>query len=281
MALFRTIESARSLKQRLFNDPLAFEFLTPSLRVPAVLARFPPFGEAISLMIDLRWKGARTSGIARTRYIDDCLKKALRNGYKQLLLLGAGFDSRAYRINELKSIPVIEVDHPSTSRHKQRLLEHSLGKLPSNVHFLEIDFNKQNLREALQGISCDRSLPTVIIWEGVTNYLTAEGVERTFQSLLYFQRCLLIFTYIDKAVLEPEVKSRQTASVKARLSKVDENWTFGFDPPRLPAFLSSHGFRLLEDIAANEYRLLYLPPRKRFLQGYAFYRIAVAETAFR
>lgn len=279
MALFRTIESVRSAKQRLFQDPFAFDFLTPSLRVPAFLARFPPFGEAISLIIDLRWKGARTSGIARTRYIDDRLIKALRDGYKQLLLLGAGFDSRAYRIKELRSIPVIEVDHPATSRLKRRLLEHSLGKLPSNVRFLQIDFNTQNLKEQLHGISCDCNLPTVIIWEGVTNYLSAEGVEQTFQSLLCFQRCLLIFTYIDKAVLEPEVKSYQTASVRARLSKVNENWTFGFDPQQLPAFLFSHGFHLLEDIGANEYRSIYLPPRKRFLQGYAFYRIAVAESA--
>jgi methyltransferase (TIGR00027 family) len=278
MALFRAVESARPSRRRLFSDPFAREFLGPPLRFAAAVSRLPLLGSVIPAIMDAAWPGARTSGVARTRFIDDRLERALREGFRQIVILGAGFDSRAYRMTGLSGARVIEVDHPATSGQKQRVLARTLGRLPQNVRFLEIDFNTQSLDEGLRTVSADLAAPTVVIWEGVTNYLTAEGVAATFESLRRAMKtCSVIFTYIDKDVLDPNAAFEGASRAKARITRVGENWTFGFTPSELPAYLGLHGFRLVEDIGSREFRSLYMPPRRRLLRGYDWYRIAVAE----
>ena len=248
-------------------------------RLAATFSKVPLIGRVIPLILDRAWPGARTSGVARTRFIDDRLKQALRDGYQQVVILGAGFDSRAYRMEELSGVRVIEVDHPATSRQKRSILERTPAILPSGIQFLEIDFNKQSLEEGFRRVDCASSLPMVVIWEGVTNYLTADGVEATFRSLgRIAKRCRIIFTYVDKAVLDPNAAFDGAANAKARISSVGENWTFGFDSKELSTYLARHQFRLLEDIGSREYRMLYMPSRRGLLRGYEWYRIAVAES---
>ena len=252
-------------------------FLSPRLRLAAAVAAVPLIGGVIPWILDAVWPGARTSAIARTRFIDDRLRRALQDGYSQVVILGAGFDSRACRLAELASLNVVEVDHPATSREKRRAFGNGL---PPNVQFLEIDFNTEGLQDAMKRVVFDPLAPTVVIWEGVTNYLTEGAVNSTFQSLkAIWARCLVLFTYIDKVVLEGGTSFDGTSSVRGRLKKVGEQWTFGFDPAALPDYLRSHGFRLLEDVGSVEYRKAYLPNRWRFLRGYEFYRIAVAQSA--
>lgn len=278
MALFRAIESCRPAKRRLFHDTLARDFLSPSLRFAVAVSRMPLVGPVIPWIIDTAWPGARTSGIARTRFIDDRLSRALREGFRQVIILGAGFDSRSYRMEDLRSVRVIEIDHPATSRLKRSILERSLGRMPSNVQFLEIDFNNQSLEVGIRDIQFEIALPTIVLWEGVTNYLTGEGVDATFRSLRSIaRRCRVIFTYVDKAVLDPNASFEGATNAKSRIESVGENWTFGFDPVELPKYTAQHGFRLVEDVGSQEYRMLYMPPRKRNLRGYVWYRIAVAE----
>ena len=277
MALFRAIESMRPPRLRLFHDPFASLFLSPGLRLAAAVAAVPLIGRIIPWILDTAWPGARTSAIARTRFIDDRLRRAFRERYNQVVILGAGFDSRPYRMTELADIDVIEVDHPATSREKRRAFGNGL---PPNVQFLEIDFNTEGLQDAMKRVAFDPRSPTVVIWEGVTNYLTEGAVDSTFQSLrAIFARCLVLFTYIDNAVLEGSGPFQGTPSVKGRLKKVGEQWTFGFDPVALPTYLNSRGFRLLEDVGSVEYRKACLPNRQRFLRGYEFYRIAVVQSA--
>ncbi len=97
MALFRAIETGRWTKHRLFTDRFAFEFLSPLDRTAVRLSRVPLFGLMVPCYIDLRWPGARTSGIARTRLIDDTFIDVIKSDvFDQIVILGAGFDSRAY-----------------------------------------------------------------------------------------------------------------------------------------------------------------------------------------
>src|SRR5690242_19653949 len=104
VALFRALESARP-RDRLFDDPLAVRFLPPGYRVLARLARVRPVGRRLEAYIDTRWSGPRASAVARTRLIDDLVTDA---GARQALVLGAGYDSRAYRLNALAGLPVFE-----------------------------------------------------------------------------------------------------------------------------------------------------------------------------
>lgn len=276
MALFRALESAR--RRRLFTDPWASRFLSQPLRAIAALASFPPVNSAVSAFIDRRWPGARASGVARTRYLDDALRDAVREGAVQVVILGAGFDSRARRLPGIAGLQVFEVDHPDTSRTKQELLRRSPGGLPSHVAFVSIDFNREKLAAAMHRAGLDLAKRTVFLWEGVTNYLNDPAVDATFRYIATAaSHSRVLFTYVHRDVLRQRSAFVGTSAVRALVQAVREPWTFGFDPADLPEYLEARGLRLISDIGAAQYRALYLGDRERRPVGYEFYRIAVAE----
>src|SRR5262245_56108719 len=115
VALWRARESARAASTRLFEDPFAEMFVGWRLRRALKLSRLPVVGAALPWgLVDGHWDGSRGTVAVRTRYIDDALGVALRNGVEQVVILGAGFDSRAYRIPGIERVRVFEVDHPVT-----------------------------------------------------------------------------------------------------------------------------------------------------------------------
>jgi methyltransferase (TIGR00027 family) len=279
MALFRALESGRPPDVRLFNDPYARGFLGPTLRVALATSKTPFVGCAVPLAIDRLWPGARTSGVARTRLIDAMLMAAVDNGVEQLVLLGSGFDCRPYRLPIPERISVVEVDHPSTLVVKQERLRSLLALAPARVQFVAIDFNSERLEESLPGV-LERTARTLFIWEGVTNYLTSAAVDETFRSLRTLtDRCAVVFTYIDRAILSPATQRKGQMSVKRRLRSVGEEWTFGFDPRELPGYLSDKGFQLVEDLDAPAYRERYWGAKGRLMRGYEFYHVARAEAS--
>src|SRR5438128_7077471 len=204
MALFRALESVRRPPSaRLFDDRFARAFLRPSLRAVVGLSRVPVAGRVVPWYIDRRWPGARSSGIARTRLIDDLVSEALRDGIGQVVILGAGFDCRAYRIAGIERCRVFEVDHPATQAVKTARLGRMLGDLPAHVVFVPLDFGQQAIDRALNASGFDRSARAVYIWEGVTNYLTEAAVDAT---LRHFATAAsgsrLLFTYVHRGLLD-------------------------------------------------------------------------------
>src|SRR5262249_40206956 len=122
MALFRALETVQPEKKALFADPYAELFLSRNLLLAAQVARIQPVGNLIRFYIDKRWPGARTAAVGRTRFIDEVTKDAVRQGITQVVILGAGFDTRAWRTIDLAAVKVFEVDHPDTTARKQLLL---------------------------------------------------------------------------------------------------------------------------------------------------------------
>jgi len=277
MALFRAMESFRPANTRLFEDGFAQEFLRPPLRIVAHLSRAPVFGALVPWLIDQRWPGARASAIARTRFIDEALLKSLQCGIEQVVILGAGFDCRAYRIPGIERVPIYEVDHPNTLASKWKHLQRMLAGLPSHVVFAEIDFNQQQLQEVLAASGFDATRRTFFIWEGVTNYLSEPAVDTTLRFMSTAAAgSRLIFTYVHRGVLDNSAEFEGTRNLMQLLRKTDEPWTFGLYPAELPAYLDERGFELVEDIGSVEYRARYMNPHGRHMKGYAFYRIALA-----
>jgi methyltransferase (TIGR00027 family) len=277
MALFRALESFRPGEDRLFEDRMAIRFLRPSLQIAACLSRVPIIGGFVPWYIDKQWPGARSSGIARTRFIDDALERELRNGVRQVVILGAGYDCRAYRIHGIESARVHEVDYPSTLIAKRESLQLMLGRLPRHVIFSAIDFNRQRLGDVLAASGFDKTGRTFFIWEGVTSYLTERAVDSTLGFVGKTQSGSgIIFTYLHKGVLDEPESFAGTANVTHLLRKKDEPWTFGFYPDELPAYLKARGLELVEDIGAAEYRARYIGPGSRNIKGYEFHRIALA-----
>jgi hypothetical protein len=124
MALFRAVETAQPSARRLFEDPYAIPLLSGTLKALAESARLPIVGRLVPAFLDFGWPYTRSSAVVRTRMIDDLVREAIRAGAQQMVLLGAGFDSRAYRLEEAKTIPAFEVDHPATQRVKTRTAEY-------------------------------------------------------------------------------------------------------------------------------------------------------------
>lgn len=275
MALFRALESQRKAGDRLFYDPYAIYFLEFKLKLAVRLYQFPFIQKYIDNIIQSKIPGALSSGIARTKYIDDLLLSTINAGVKQVIILGAGFDTRALRLDFLKSIPVIEIDHPNTSNFKANVYKSHSGALSKTIHFYQIDFNQQSLDELATQHNIDFTIPTTVIWEGVTNYLTADAVKNTFSFISKFSKnSHVIFTYIHKGILENPDSFLGGEKLLKDLNDLEEKWTFGFEPSELSHYLNQFDLDLTEDLGAAAYRERYLPNRSE--NGYEFYRTAFA-----
>ncbi len=275
MALFRALESSRPAGQRLFYDPFAHHFLSSPLRVVANISRVGIFHALVSRYIDARWPGARISGIARTRLIDDLLNNAVHDGIQQVVLLGAGYDCRAYRIGALLHARIFEVDYPATLAAKRTKLQHLLASLPTNVSYVPIDFNHEQLAEVMADAGFDTTRHTFFIWEGVTNYLTAPAVDATLRFVhSAAPGSQIAFTYVHRGLLDGSAQFLGSEAVARLVGRAGEPWTFGIDPDEVPEYLAARGLRLLEDLGAQEYRAHYMPGQPR---GYEFYRAVLAE----
>src|SRR3569833_1539134 len=146
LALYRSMETRRPENRRLFTDPYAVCFLDGRLRLASYAAGVP-FAERLFYgHIQRRIPGALASGLARTRLIDDWLKETTA---QQVIILGAGFDTRNLRLPFLRQLSVIEIDHPDTSQRKLQILTEHIGQLPANTRYLVIDFDRGNLENLL------------------------------------------------------------------------------------------------------------------------------------
>jgi methyltransferase (TIGR00027 family) len=277
VALFRAIESSLPPERRLFDDPYAKRFLGPRLGLVARLCRLPGAPGLVSRFIDQRWAGSRSSAVARTRFIDDAIRAAVDRGIEQLVILGAGFDSRAYRMDALESVSVFEVDHPSTFARKQDILRRALPDFPSGVRFVATDFHGTDLKLAMNAAGYSKQAPTFILWEGVTPYLSEAAVDATLRwCATAATESELLFTYVHRAVIDDPRAFAGTKRLFATLKAAGEEWKFGIDPTELAGFLSDRGLRLEQDIGSGEYRAKYWSQGARAMHGYEFYRIALA-----
>jgi methyltransferase (TIGR00027 family) len=279
-ALFRALETDLPAGRRLFADPFARAFLGRGFAWVASLARLPGLRHAVPSYVDRRWPGVRTSIVARTRLIDDWIGQLLAEPVEQLVLLGAGFDSRALRLPGAAALRSFEVDHPDTQHRKRDLLARTDAALPPGHRFVPVDFAKDSLASAMRGAGYRECARTLILWEGVTNYLDELSVDAT----LRWCACAgagsaVLFTYIDRALLTHPERYAGTRALQASLASIGERYTFGFAPEEVGGFLAERGLRLERDVACPEYRARYYGEAASRMRGHEFYHVALARVA--
>src|SRR5215212_967779 len=266
-ALSRALETRR--RGGLFEDPLAEAFLGPPLRAVAHL------GRPATAVIDRRWPGVRTSVVARTRLIDDAVR-GLAPEAGQVVLLGAGFDSRPYRLGCLAGRTVFEVDHPDTQRRKREVLRRA-GVASAGVRFVATDFTEGHLDRALAGEGWDPAVPALVLWEGVTNYLDAAAVDA---GLRWCARAApgsaLLFTYVDRQVLDHPERYVGAERLRSTLQRTGEALTFGMAPAAMAPYLAEVGLQPEWDLGAADYRALAYGEAAGGMRGHEFYRLALA-----
>ncbi len=135
-----------------------------------------------------------------------------------------------------------------------------------------------DLAAALGRAGFDPRKPTVTVWEGVTNYLTAEAVDATIRQVagLTPAGSTLIFTYVDRRVLAGDDDAAGALQWRAAVERGGEPWTFGFDPADLPAYLGARGLDLVDDLSTRDAAARYFGPLGRDEPTAEFYRVARA-----
>jgi methyltransferase (TIGR00027 family) len=267
-AAVRAIESEKPADERICYDPFARKFI--DTWVYLLLKLFAWYGE---------WhtKGGLTFIVCRCRYIDDYLQECLKSGVAQLVILGAGLDSRAYR-NELHQgvARVFEVDHPATQASKIEQVKKVFGKIPSHVTYIPVDFVNETLDKLLT-YGFDRSLKTLFIWEGVTLYLDIESVDTT---LAWVQAnsasgSAIIFDYQEMSGRRAQIRRDFLYAVVSRLS--DEKDVFGFEKGQIEDYLTQRGFTRVVDTSADQLTYLYCTGPNRGRKVGRIYSIVHAE----
>ncbi len=264
-ALMRAMESLKPEHERVCYDPLARVLLNNRLKI---LVRISPLAKMVYwFLAERKVPVIINETILRTRYIDDYLTECIRSGIEQLVILGAGFDSRAYRFNELKAkVKVFEVDHPDTQKVKIERLKKVFASLPDHVIYVPIDFNKEKLDKRLFECGYDRNLKTLFIWETVTMYITAEAVDETlaFVANNSGEGSSIYFDYIPQSVLDGTSELKEAKMAKKAIAKGGEPFTFAIKEGTIDEFLSSRGFYKVESFEAEDLRNRYLKgPRRK------------------
>ncbi len=253
--------------------------LPTNLRAAAKLSHIPFVASAITGAIDIGWPCTRSSAVARTRAIDDLVRHAVEKGATQFLVLGAGFDTRPYRIPELEAVRTYEVDHPATQALKRERLASRSIERAQDVRFVAVDFEVDDLAQKLAEAGFDQERRSIVVWEGVVSYLTAPSVDTTFAML---QRLLapgsrLIFTYVHRGAIDGTVDFAEARRWKAVVRASGEPFIFGFEPSSLAAYAKSYGFTLVSDTSTSEATKVYNEWYRRNESGSELYRIAVAD----
>ena len=237
IAFARALETSKPDEVRVCNDPYARQFIQPAL---------------YWLFRLFAGRAARSSpGVleflaVRCRYIDDLLQNCLDEGVQQVVILGAGLDSRAYRFEALKQGRCIfEVDQPATQQAKLERLRRLFGTLPAQVTFVPVDFNTESLDKLLNS-GYDPRLTSLFIWEGVVCYLQAEAVDET---LAFIRRnsgpgSKVVFDYLYASALQADRQRGEVARMRRSARFTGEKLVFGIEEGSIVEFLTARGFHL-------------------------------------
>ena len=234
-----------------FDDPMAVALLGPTY---AEELRRTPLREDRPFSIALR-----AFLVARSRYAEDNLRKAVERGVEQYVLLGAGLDTFAYR-NSYAQLRVFEVDHPATQQWKRELLQRNRITIPESVTYTPVDFERQSLSAQLGDAGFNHRGPTFFAWLGVVPYLTLEAFRGTldFISAQPFGSGLTLDYGQPRAVL-PLLEQLAHDSLASRVQKAGEPFRLFFTPAEIAAEFSR--FHSLEDLGAAEINARYFNGR--------------------
>jgi methyltransferase (TIGR00027 family) len=248
IAIVRAIESEKPEDERICYDPYARQF------VSGTLFRFVRFFDRLGYG-EKKGPGVMGFLVARERHIDEYLEAGLAGGAQQLVILGAGFDARAYRFEQLKrGVKVFEVDHPASQQVKLNKLQQIFGRAPGHVVYVPVDFNTESLAQRLFECGYDESLKTLFIWQGVTQYLTPAAVDETLAFIANHsgEGSSVIFDYMYPSLLDGTLKHGEVANMRNKRWVSGEDFSFGIADGAVTDFLEERGFYQVHD-AGNVY----------------------------
>jgi methyltransferase (TIGR00027 family) len=260
------VEQNEPPDRRLADDDLAELFLPATMRW---LVRATRWGPARRLMIrgsEFTGPGLWVNMACRKRFIDDKLKEAL-DDIDAVVILGAGLDTRAYRLNRQVRIPVFEVDLPVNIARKAKTVRRVLGGLPLSVRLVALDFERDDLLTSLAEHGYRTDYLAFFVCEGVTQYLTEDGVRRTLEGLrAAAPGSRLVFTYVRRDFIDG-TNRYDTRTLYRNVRERQQLWRFGLEPDEVAGFIADYGWRLVEQAGPDEFVQRYVEPTGRKLNA--------------
>jgi methyltransferase (TIGR00027 family) len=252
----RAVESRRPTGERFINDPYAHRFVSTTTyrllcagRVTAALAR-PVF--------DKRYPGYLAIVLLRNRRHEQLVAESLAEGIRQVVLLGAGFDSTALRL-DLGDATVYEVDAAPTQQVKRAVIERAGWAARCRARYVECDFERDSLRERLVERGFEPNAPALVVWWGVSFFLTEDAVSATMADVasLTAPGSRFAFDYVHASVIDGTTAFPGAQRARAAVIRRGEPYLFGLCPERAPAFVRAHGFVVEENLSMPDLAARY------------------------
>jgi methyltransferase (TIGR00027 family) len=258
------IEQYEPPGRRLVDDDLALLFLPVGQRALVRAMRWPLLRRLTIAAGERAVPGSWALIACRKRYIDDKLAQAEGN-VDAVVILGAGMDTRGYRLARRSDVPVFEVDFPVNIARKQAAAQRAIGALPSTVHLVPLDFEREDLIEALTRRGYRSDARTFFVMEGVTQYLTEAAVAATLGALRTAPNgSRLVFTYVPKDFIEGRTLYGADLLYK-RYRQRQQVWKFGLNSEDVAGFVADFGWELVEQAGPDYYLQNYIRPAGRDL----------------
>ena len=235
-------------------DPIAKHLVSAPVR--ALLERaeqFPVAARAVNAVLDSVSLGVWRHLPLRTRAIDDAVEAQAGAGTKQVVLLGAGLDARAHRSSALRDCTLFEIDHPSTQATKMQNAR-KLSAISREIRYVGVDFEKDDLADALTKAGLRAAERSVFIWEGVTMYLPLGAIEATLSKVaaVTASESRLLATYYDARA------AARTRFARPIFSLLGEPLRSSFSEDEIRELFAAHGFAIETDEGDEEWNARYL-----------------------
>jgi methyltransferase (TIGR00027 family) len=277
-AALRAMESYYPKDERLFYDRVSYYLLPPLWKLFLKFMKFSFLRRLLNSMREKQMPGVIGNLLYRTKFIDEILKENINENIEQVLILGAGFDTRAYRIEGIQDIIFYEVDCPETSFKKKERLKKLYKDIPQNVNLLSIDFEENKLEEKIKKSNFNKNKKTLVIWEGVTQYIDKEALNNVLDYLSSIKsESKLLFTYIKKEIIDGSNRSEIDQNIISFAEKMGSPWKTGINRAEIEELLENKGLILLKDVGAKDYKKLYSHLTKREINVYNGERLAYVE----
>jgi len=255
MAWHRFDESQMPEGERICYDPYAVHFLSQEMLAEY---RDPVKLKAGRERLEHLIPGLGNSIRARVRYFDDMVKKSIDEELEQLVIIGAGYDTRAYRIKGLKDrVLVFEVDYPDTQAVKMEKIKEIFGRLPDHVLYVPVDLATEDLGQRLLEKGYDRSKKTLFLMEGLVMYISPTVVDDLLTFIVENSGIdsAIVFDYFLQSVIDGTSDTEK--NIRNFLKQVGEPMQFGLEAGAVEEFLTERGFSHVQNVTSEDYKKAY------------------------
>ena len=274
----RLIETLAKPDERVINDPYADRFVLGARLIKLM-------GHKLNVWLGQKIvPGFHEHLISRTRFIDDLINESAAKGIEQYVILGAGYDTRAHRLELPSSIKIFEVDQVEVQATKRSKLPKELTDL-ENITYVAVDFNRQSLTERLIDEGFDQSKSTIFTLEGVSQYITKEALNSTIKEvakLTQKARSLFFLSYVNE-LLDKNPKAcfgtgypgakKRASLIRYGSAKVGEPWISFYSTEDIESLLSKNDYTIIDNATLRDLNSRYFAPVGRTLSENQLFNI--------